>query len=166
MTAIFPFGARPASCTGARAKNPNRLPKGVQPSVELVRSSHSVVRPNCSSRKIIKYPQQLTDRRGAQSFCCWPIRNASLHWRRPNEWTAAMEQFAGLLFGDALRSQRAGTSLRRLTQYYRTHSARQLLTSRLRPAISDPRDLGLCSLLARPVVAGARVRFWSWAIGR
>ena len=67
-----------------------------------------------SCRKIIQTRSSCPTDEGPPKLLFPAIRTPGLDWRRLNKWPAGMGQFA-IWFGNALRSQRAGTSLRRLT---------------------------------------------------
>jgi putative transposase len=54
---------------------------------------------NRSLRKVIKTRGSFPTDDAALKSLYLAIRNAGLRWRRPIEWTAAMNQFA-ILFGD------------------------------------------------------------------
>ena len=79
------------------------------------------------------------------------IRTPGLDWRRLNKLPAGMGQFA-ILFGNALRSQRAGTSLHRLTLL-------PTPPAHYHPYERSQETSGFFSAPARPVVAGSSVRF-------
>ena len=66
---------------------------------KMIYTTNAVESLNRSLRKIIKTRGSFPTDEAALKLLFLAIRNAGVHWRRPIEWTAAVEQFA-ILFGD------------------------------------------------------------------
>ena len=66
---------------------------------KMIYTTNAVESLHRSLRKIIKTRGSFPNDEAATKLLYLAIQNASLHWRRPVEWTAAMSQFA-ILFGD------------------------------------------------------------------
>jgi putative transposase len=65
---------------------------------KMIYTTNAVESLNRSLRKIIKTRGSFPTDEAALKLLFLVIRNAGVHWRRPNEWTAAVGQFA-ILFG-------------------------------------------------------------------
>jgi transposase-like protein len=66
---------------------------------KMIYTTNAVEALHRSLRKIIKTRDSFPNDEAAMKVLYLAIRNASVHWRRPIEWTAAVGQFA-VLFGD------------------------------------------------------------------
>jgi hypothetical protein len=120
-TVEVPIERRPVGCgslaPSPAGADPGRTARSLcrQRSRQLIYITNAVESLHRRFRKIIRTRSSCpTDRRGSPKTFVSGNPHPGLHWRRLNEWPAGMGQFA-IWFGDALRSQRAGTSLRRLT---------------------------------------------------